>query len=508
MDLCKNFQEICTSKTVYDSIVEQAVELDYLLPDYYPSIFKILSCTITPQIASVAMMGDKVVIEGSAYIKVFYISEEDNKLVSFVTKQPIYKNIDMKQDCDNCSFNYFFKSDYVNCRASNPKRIDIRGAISGKLTVTNNDCQEILCDASGCGVHTKKETIMCDANKGQAVKIFSINEELELSGSKPSIASIFDSRACAILTDSKIIDNKVIMRGDLLVHINYLTNDNKIEIMDYHLPISQIIDFSGVDENSNCCICLDVIGTDINLMSNADGDSVGFDCKFDIKATVTASTPDEICIIKDVYSTKFETNAVTKDIKLTNFVDCISQNYIAKTTFDLTEQSISSIFDVLADVVGVNYKIDDNGIMIFGEVSANIICIDNDNTPNSFTKKFEYSHLLDKALDFSSFSLTPTVEVISASFSLVSEKKVEIRVELKVCGCLYENKTINAVTDIEVLEKPCCKPNEALIVYFCHEGQTLWDIAKKYNTSIDAIAKLNNLDDVPLKSRQMILIPA
>ena len=37
---CK--EQICTKEIVYDNTVEQSVEMEYVLPDYYPNVFKIL----------------------------------------------------------------------------------------------------------------------------------------------------------------------------------------------------------------------------------------------------------------------------------------------------------------------------------------------------------------------------------------------------------------------------------------------------------------------------------
>ena len=42
MELKVNKEEICASETALKTKQEQALELDYVLPDYYPEIFKIL----------------------------------------------------------------------------------------------------------------------------------------------------------------------------------------------------------------------------------------------------------------------------------------------------------------------------------------------------------------------------------------------------------------------------------------------------------------------------------
>ena len=65
---------IYTDEVVFDGQTEQGVELDYVLPDYYPEIFKILKCTLTPRIISYSASGDsKLTLDGVVYIKVLYL---------------------------------------------------------------------------------------------------------------------------------------------------------------------------------------------------------------------------------------------------------------------------------------------------------------------------------------------------------------------------------------------------------------------------------------------------
>ncbi|MGN0521670.1 MAG: DUF3794 domain-containing protein, partial [Eubacterium sp.] len=47
----------------------------YVLPDYYPEIFRIIKCTAEPKITSCAVSGDRVTYELTVCLKVIYCSE-------------------------------------------------------------------------------------------------------------------------------------------------------------------------------------------------------------------------------------------------------------------------------------------------------------------------------------------------------------------------------------------------------------------------------------------------
>ena len=47
----------------------------------------------------------------------------------------------------------------------------------------------------------------------------------------------------------------------------------------------------------------------------------------------------------------------------------------------------------------------------------------------------------------------------------------------------------------------------ALKIYYADEGEGVWDIAKRYNTSVEAIMEENELEGEVLEQRGMLLIP-
>ena len=47
----------------------------------------------------------------------------------------------------------------------------------------------------------------------------------------------------------------------------------------------------------------------------------------------------------------------------------------------------------------------------------------------------------------------------------------------------------------------------ALIIYYAKSGEKIWDIARRYNTTVDAVLSANHLEDQPLRADTMLLIP-
>ena len=68
---------------------------------------------------------------------------------------------------------------------------------------------------------------------------------------------------------------------------------------------------------------------------------------------------------------------------------------------------------------------------------------------------------------------------------------------------------IKGITEISVDENEPVNRNcsYALKLYFTDDNEDLWEIAKKYGTSVSAIMEENDIEDDTVSGKGMILIP-
>ena len=77
------------------------------------------------------------------------------------------------------------KTDYVNCRATSPRRLDVHGAFTVKLKITAEGGREVVCDATGGGLYTRNQPVSYSVPAASAEKTFTISEVLDLGSGKP-----------------------------------------------------------------------------------------------------------------------------------------------------------------------------------------------------------------------------------------------------------------------------------------------------------------------------------
>lgn len=514
MDFKVNREEISTGQVIFDDIQEQSVELDYVLPDYYPEIFRILKCMTSPAVLSYSVNGDRLTYELAVCVRVLYCGEESSAVQSVSQKLNYTKTVDLGRMPSDPRVCIVPKTDYINCRAVNQRRLDVRGAVSVKIRVSDLETKEIVCDAFGGGIQLKKIPVTYPANKLYSAKRVNVTEEFDLGLSKPPIASILRSDAVVASSDKKIIANKLIAKGEVYINMLYSClkdGTDSVEAMQFTLPFSQIIDMEGIDDRYNCSVQAEVVSCDIEPRSDGDGNSKVAECSLDIFIVCSAYRTANAELAADEYSTAYKTVSERADVRIELPPQSVNTSAVVKGTLDYGEGGIERIYDVWCTVSGVNARPDaENGqISITGNADYTVMARDSEGVPIVLEKEepFTVSVPAENVTETSAANIK--LVPVSCSYNLASDSGVEAKAELRITGEIENCMTINGITDIVIdEEEPVNRSNNyALKLYFTGENEDLWEIAKKYGTSVSAIMEENEIEDETVSGAGMILIP-
>ena len=149
-----DFQEISKAVAVpeilFDDFDEQPVDCDFVLPDYCPDIAAVLKCTMRPVIQSKQMSGDRLTAEGQAMIRVMYLDEGRKCVRCCEFSQPFTSSFAVRGAGVGAEIRLTAKTDYINCRATSPRRLDLHGAFTVKLKIiAEGQCNVITSPGAG-----------------------------------------------------------------------------------------------------------------------------------------------------------------------------------------------------------------------------------------------------------------------------------------------------------------------------------------------------------------------
>lgn len=503
MELNLTHEIIRVNETIFDGTLEQAVELDYSLPDYYPGIFKVLKCILHPSIYNCRVSGNQLVADGVSVIKLLYLGEGSNQVHSLEQKIPFSKTVEMKGEADRPVIHYTVKADYINCRVVNPSRIDLRGSVSIRIRVCDQKEEMVVSGAEGAGVQLNQWSQRVGSEHLWGTKQFSASEEVE---AKPAVGELLAYHACACAGETKIISNKLVVKGEVMLHLLYRPESEEmgLQTMDCTIPVSQILDLQGVDEDYRCCVSIDVTNLELSLESGESGTVIRIE--MDLTVCGDAFLEKDISCVSDAFSTQYQSELTSRELKTEQLVKLLSDSLVAKQTVGLN--GAREVQDVWCDVGNIAVQPGTDTLDFTGELRAVIVYEDEEGVPGVQEKTIPIDFKLAGSVPGNSLNCDTRLCVAGLEFSF-SSGELELRAELRISGRISCEKRLTAVTGITLDEtRPKEKNNDAaLTIYYADEGEQVWEIAKRYNTSVNAIVEENGLDQMTIPQRSMILIP-
>lgn len=512
MELKLDKEPVLLNETVYDGQAEQGVELEYVLPDYYPDIFKLLKCCLTPMIVSYSISDSKLFIDGVVYVKVLYLSEGSSDINVIDQRFTYSKTVELSRAVRDPMVCIFPSADYCTARAVSGRRIDVRGAVSLKIKVTGSYENELLCGAEGMGIEVSTENISICDERLYGGSQYIVREDIE-TGAGGGITAVLCSECTASVTDTKVISDKVVVKGEAKIKALYLiknsSGESSSEVMEASVPLSRIVDLAGVTDAHSTFACLDIMDFSLEIKQSEDGENRMFGCDMTVDCRVCATKESRIKLVNDLYSTQYDSSFTVTPVRIEGAPRQINLQYPVKADIEYQDGGIKEIRDVQCMILGINTGTSENGKCRLNiRYLFRLFGIGDDGTPIVIDK----SDSIDEETDISadeSFMLLPGACASGVSYSITGDNTAEVRAQINVSGLASRTVTVNAVNEITVSEdKPKQRDTDyALRLYFADEGEKVWDISKRYNTSAAAIIAENDLDGETATVSGMILIP-
>ena len=496
-------------ETAFETTAEQSVEADLTLPDYCPEIRKILRCSVAADVISVQTGNGKVTVQGNATVKVIYVGENGN-VSSFENTQPLQKTVESDVINSESSVDVRINVDYVNGRAVSPRRIDVRAMTTFVICVRRKRNETVLCRADGCGIQSKSEEYVFSNLVGLCTKGFNLTEVVEISDSKNPVSQILNTSAFAFVNDVKVINNKILIKGDCAVKIHYLCeNKDAVDCVEHSIPISQIIEVEGVTENSVGCLSLKVTSCETSGKVDTSGMMRLVDMNIRISASFVAYDDVSLEMITDAYSTSKELKNTVKSLEMCKVNKKFDTMFINKVVIESIGVSVDSVLGVWCGDLKCTSALKGRSCVLSGNYQATVLYRDADGQAAVVQKPVEFEYEIELSGEPSGITCNPSLQIAACSCSLAGESKLEIKTEINACGIILENKIVRYVSDIEVLDDIKNSADScALTIYFSDENEKIWNIAKKYKTTVRAIMDENGLEDEIVGTRRFLLIPA
>ena len=506
MDIVK--ENVKASQFVGHKNLVEVVEGDIIVPDIKPDILSLVKTNCKAFINSKELLNDKIRIKGTVDTYAMYIADNDtNSFNGMFASIPFEEIIDIN-GCDSSTIPIIkYNLENVECKALNGRKISIKCTIKIDLKVVKEIELELPKDISEPGnIQVLKEKKELDSLIGCNVENVSINEKINIPDENNSIGEIINCSVDIINSDYKISYNKILAKADARIRIVYIADNEErsIETFEKLIPFTSFVDLEGINDNACIKLFYNLQNFYIRpIYQDMKANAISVDANIEIMAL--AHEKREIDVIHDLYN-PIEVLNYNVNSTVFNQLSSINNNeIIIDQVLSIPELINSKILDVNVIANISDIKTLDDRIVVDGMVDADILFYSISKKMVE-TKKIElpFQETIDLSGNCEKNDIY--IDVLSVDYELNQSGQLRLIIRLNIENNLCNKINLNVIENLEQTKE---KMNSiaSVIIYPVKPGDSLWEIAKKYRTTIESIKENNGLIDDIIYPGQQLIIP-
>lgn len=511
MELKTKRAVITAAMPAQTSVQEQGLELDYVLPDYYPDVCKLVRCMVTPTITAETISGGRITYELRAQIRILYCSEDSHLLQCVTQTLHFSRTLETELPDEGCCVEITPVTDYVNCRAVSRRRLDVRGAVTVRIRMQPCSRQEAICDIPEKSVQCRQIPVEYPESTVQTTGNVVLSEDLELGTQKPPVLHVVRCDAVTLEESHKQVSGKLMTQGTLEVRLLYACEkdgESSLEPMSFRLPYSKLLETENLQENDHCHVRTTVAACDIKPVTDAEGNVHILRLEAELRICCTAVRMATQMLVCDAFSTEHQSVCSTTALHTGGVPEVFAEPVTVSTRLSCEDCEPVCVYDAWCEVKNLSNRTDEQSgeLLLGGMLCCNVLVREGGGMPRLLEHEESFEHRMTvKPHMHDSVQFSAVIE--DCSYTLTGQSEVSLKAHLRLEGTLCCSRLCEVLTDFEVQEDAAHPRNHALKLYFGKAQEEIWEIAKRCRTSVSAIMEENDLTGDSLTEDGMLLIP-
>lgn len=512
----------------YDGTVTNELSADYILPDTYPDVKQILRVRARPVMIGRFISGKRLEFNGAVdYIVIFSAeaqtdrSDPDNIVSKPDTLHAVHFAAEYSgapgelEHLDSCDISISPRVVSCTAKLQNPRKLSIKSTVATDILLTElMSCQPKIEGAKSVEDELRLEELQKSfpalISKHFIADHEQLSENLEPDASAPAIDEIVSCNAELHFHEAKPSRGSdgftVALKGEALIDCIYKAIGDAGDYRSFQrkLPLSYIVsadeyapDFENVLPET---LCAEAEGILSELNAAVGEDSYGerrileLDMSFDIDIRLMADTLSDVTL--DVYSIERETECEQRQLELYSLGKLVPANFsvnesVAREGLNIPEGDWN-VVDTAAEVRMSQAAVTRGRAQLTGEAAVN--CILSDHAGSFASADFT----IPIKCELSAGDICEPVSFIcgcrtSDLRTRIDSGRISCDFEVSLNALFIRKARVDAVVSVTLSPETRKPPEDAASVILCYpsDGESLWQIAKRYNTTTGAISALN-----------------
>ncbi len=508
-------KEIRTNNHKVSKLVQLTIDEDFNVSDSRQDIDKIIISQGQVVIDETEPMVDRIRVKGHVSYKILYsVAKAEGELDSMEGSVGFEETINVDDLLPSYDTSVSCEMEDLNISMIHSRKIAVKGLLQMKIDVTE---QDVLEGAEGI---ENGDNIQCMYKKVPYTRtvadqkdVFRVRELVPIPQSKPNIRKLIWHSVTVNEVETKPLDNKIGIRGELEIFLIYRAEEQMpLQYLNLDIPFNGEVECVGSMEGMTADIGVVLGESQLTVEPDEDGEERILNLEANLELEIRIYQEEELELLGDMFST---TACIDVETENFDYESLLTRNNAKTRIVERLKRKENQAGILQVCYVEGTVKVDDThateeGLMVEGAVEVRIVYIAEDDTRpmNSLTGFLPFTYLVE-AKDLSPdtiYHVRPTLEQINSI--MLGSDEVEIKAVVNLSIIAFAKKQCKIITDMSISEIDYEKMNQlaGIIGYMVQEEDTLWNIAKRYYTSIDSIRKVNQLERDELTPGQKLVI--
>lgn len=517
--------DVIKERVQYEQLLKESssnhiLKGEYLIRDSHPDMKEVLGVEAKATITNKEILGDKVMVEGLLNYTMFYlpkeeaISENASRKIHSVTFTEKFANyIELENDEHRVICEVECDIEHIEANLINERKVGIDGVIELKWEIYRSGEFEYVKEVEGKeDIQVLKKQEVLNGVKGEKEIELVGKSMMKVTMDKPEIEDILNCSMNLHKKEIKIGEDKIYIGCYCKIEVLYKGKDTSdIMTLQDDVYLSKEEELVGITNEMMSSMNMDVNNSEYTITADDLGESRVVNLEFVIKGKVKVFSKEKIELIKDAYSPtmNMELNIGNHEIGIVqgsaNNESMVKDNIYLKNENTKIEQIIS----VSGSAAITDKIVESDRVKIEGIVKVNVLykAMDEEDCYAIVSGEIPFlaSAEIKGAKEGMDIVVKASLENIDAS---IEANTIAIRATVitssKVCHKVNKEWVVDIVDGGD--EKK--EKKASITIYVVGAGDTLWQLAKKYNTTMEELTKLNDMENPEeLKCGEKLIIP-
>lgn len=489
-------------------VVTQEETAETIVPDYCPDIARIIETEGTVCLHSREVRDGRAEVSGTLRVTVLYTPDGEGGVRTLEFAMPFTVESDGR-GLPNCvCLTADTEVELLESRMLNPRKIFTHCRLVTRLTGYQKApltfCTDVEAEESLC-LEKRQEQQHAVLLTHIAEKDFTFTDSMNLSPGREGAAELLTSQVSSSVTETKVVGNKLILKGMFTVTLLYRTAEGQCCSTAGELPFSQIMEAEGAEEGAGASVQLQLTGADFQIDGD-DPEGRQIAVTLYLHATALLRREQELTLLSDLYSTAYDLSYEASPLNLTALCESMSRRQTVREVLEIGVVA-ETILALRVSCAPVSVTREGEAAVLRTAATIRALYLDEGGVPLVAERSVDVSCQLELPEDCRISARAVCPEEIQGT---LGDRGIEVRfpVEFRVEAAVRVKRVcVNTVkVDTDTPRDLSGAPSLVLRCLGCQESP--WDLAKACNTTIPVILAANQLEsEADIPRDQLLLIP-